>query len=66
MVDNLQAYYACIHDASARCVESGGAYPGTLGVIRGHITCVYPDLSRDECEYNGIPGLGYGTCDLPT
>jgi hypothetical protein len=34
-----------------------------LGVVRGHITCVYPDRSRDECDYNGIPGYGDGTCD---
>jgi hypothetical protein len=60
---NLQAYYACISDASARCTESGGAFPTTLGVVRGHITCVYPDRSRDECDYNGIPGYGDGTCD---
>ena len=60
---NLQAYYACINDASARCTESGGAFPTTLGVVRGHITCVYPDGSRDECDYNGIPGYGDGTCD---
>jgi hypothetical protein len=63
MADNLRAYYACIGAASATCSESGGAFPNTLGIIRGHITCIYPDQSRDECDYNGIPGLGYGTCD---
>jgi hypothetical protein len=60
---NLRAYYACISYASARCTESGGAFPHTLGIMRGHITCVYPDGSRDECDYNGIPGYGDGTCD---
>jgi len=63
MADDLPAYYACIHDASAQCTESGGAFPQTLGIVRGHITCVYPDGSRDECDYNGIPGYGDGTCD---
>jgi hypothetical protein len=60
---NLRVYYACISDASARCTESGGAFPHTLGIVRGHITCVYPDGSRDECDYNGIPGYGDGSCD---
>ena len=63
MAGNLQVYYACISDASARCTESGGASPQTLGIVRGHITCVYPDGSRDECDYNGIPGHGDGSCD---
>ena len=63
MAGNLQAYYACISYTSARCTESGGAFPQTLGIARGHITCVYPDGSRDECDYNGIPGYGDGTCD---
>ena len=63
MAGNLPVYYACISDASARCTESGGAFPHTLGIIRGHITCIYPDGSRDECDYNGIPGYGAGTCD---
>ena len=63
MADNLQAYYTCIRDASARCSESGGAFPSTLGIVGGHITCVYPDGSRDECDYNGIPGFGDGACD---
>jgi hypothetical protein len=63
MADNLQAYYACISYASARCTESGGAFPHTLGIVRGHITCVYLDGSRDECDYDGIPGYGNGTCD---
>ena len=63
MAGNLQAYYACINYAAGRCTESGGAFPATLGVVRGHITCVYPDGSRDECDYNGIPGYGDGTCD---
>lgn len=64
---NLQAYYGCISYTSARCTESGGydesGRPAqTLGIVRGHITCVYPDGSRDECDYNGIPGYGAGTC----
>ena len=63
MAGNLQVYYACISDAAARCTESGGAFPQTLGIVRGHITCVYPDGSRDECDYNGIPGQGDGSCD---
>jgi hypothetical protein len=63
MGGNLPAYYACISYASARCDESGGAFPHTLGIVRGHITCVYPDGSRDECDYNGIPGYGDGSCD---
>jgi hypothetical protein len=60
---NLRTYYTCIAQASARCTESGGAFAGTLGIVRGHITCVYPDGSRDECDYNGVPGYGNGTCD---
>ncbi len=68
MAGNLQAYYGCINDTSARCTESGGYTVSgrpdqTLGIVRGHITCVYPDGSRDECDYNGIPGYGAGTCD---
>lgn len=68
MAGNLQAYYGCISHTSARCTESGGYTESgrpaqTLGIVRGHITCVYPDGSRDECDYNGIPGYGAGTCD---
>jgi hypothetical protein len=63
MAGNLQVYYACISDVSARCTESGGAFPHTLGIVSGHITCIYPDGSRDECDYNGIPGYGDGNCD---
>jgi hypothetical protein len=63
MAGNLRVYYACISDASARCTESGGAFAHTLGIVRGHITCVYPDGSRDECDYDGIPGYGNGSCD---
>ncbi len=68
MAGNLQAYYGCIGHTSARCTESGGYNEfgrptQTLGIVHGHITCVYPDGSRDECDYHGIPGYGAGTCD---
>jgi hypothetical protein len=62
MAGNLQAYYGCVGNSLARCAESGGPAQ-TLGILRGHITCVYPDGSRDECDYNGIPGYGTGTCN---